>query len=285
MAQSSIRLVIRDDRYATLTFDAPDRSANILTEQTWRDLEVALRVLIVQADIRGAILKSSKPDNFIAGADLKLLADATRSDPKVKAVIEHGHRVLNMLESLPCPTCAIVDGAALGGGLEVALACDIILMGTNRKVELGLPEVKLGLMPGWGGTQRLPRLIGLPFAGDLIGTGKTINAVRAAEIDLAIGPLPSDTLLQSAMQVLKIEGWQSARRQKMEWIPADTRALYRPQLENATKAVREALTAMVAGSELPLPEAIARESEGFFQLVGSDESKAKIAEFFAARKG
>lgn len=285
MAKSSIRLVIRDDRYATLTFDAPDRSANVITEQTWHDLEVALRVLIVQTDIRGAILKSSKPDNFIAGADLKMLADAGRNDPKVKSFIEHGHRVLNMLESLPCPTCAIVDGAALGGGLEVALACDFILMGTGPKVELGLPEVKLGLMPGWGGTQRLPRLIGLPFAGDLIGHGKTINAIRAAEIDLAIGPIDSDTLVQSAMKVLNIEGWQSARRQKMEWIPADNRALYRPQLDGASTAKREALNAMVAGSALPLAEALARESEGFFRLAGSDESKKQIAEFFASRKG
>ena len=140
-------------------------------------------------------------------------------------------------------------------------------------------------MPGWGGSQRLPRIIGLPFAGDLIGTGKTINAIRAAEIDLAIGPIDSDTLVQSAMKVLNIEGWQSARRQKMEWIPADNRALYRPQLEGASTAVREALTAMVAGSALPLTEAIARESEGFFRLAGTDESKARIAEFFAARKG
>jgi enoyl-CoA hydratase len=284
MAKSSIRLVIRDDRFATLTFDAPERTANLLTEQTWRDLEVALRVLIVQTDIRGVILKSAKPDNFIAGADLQLLAGAVRHDSKVKAVIEHGHRVLNMLESLPCPTCALIDGAALGGGLEVALACDIILLGTNRKIELGLPEVKFGLMPGWGGTQRLPRLIGLAFAGDLIGTGNTINAVRAAEIDLALGPIDSGTLLQSAMQIMGIEGWQSARRQKMEWIPVDARALYRPALDNATRAVREALTAMMDGSALPLPEALARETEGFFQLVGSDESKMLIEQFFATRK-
>lgn len=284
MPQSSIRLVIRDDRFATLTFDAPDRSTNILTEQTWRDLEVALRVLIVQTDIRGVILKSAKPNSFIVGADLKLLADAAPLDPKVKAVIDHGHRVLNMLESLPCPTCALIDGTALGGGLEVALACDVILMGTSPQVELGLPEVKFGLMPGWGGTQRLPRLIGLPFAGDLIGTGKTIRAVRAAEIDLALGPIDSGTLLQSAMQILGIEGWQSARRQKMEWIPADVRALYRPQLDNSTRAVREALTAMMDGAALPLPEAIVRESQGFFQLVGTEESKMLINQFFATRK-
>lgn len=284
MQKSSIRLVVRDNRFATLTFDAPDRTTNILTEQTWRDLEVALRVLIVQSDIRGVILKSSKPDNFIVGADLKLLANASRNDPAVKNVIELGHRVLSTLESLPCPTCAIIDGAALGGGLEVALACDIILLGTNRKVELGLPEVKFGLMPGWGGTQRLPRLIGLPFAGDLIGTGKTINAIRAAEIDLAIGPIDSDSLLQSAMQVMMIEGWQSARRQKMEWIPADARAIFHPQLDNATDAVREALNAMMAGAALPLPEALARETEGFFRLVGSEESKTLIHQFFASRK-
>jgi enoyl-CoA hydratase/carnithine racemase len=284
MPQSSIRLLIRDDRFATLTFDAPDRTTNVLTEQTWRDLEVALRVLIVQTDVRGVILKSAKPDSFIVGADLKLLAVAEKHDPRVKAVIEYGHRVLNMLESLPCPTCALVDGVALGGGLEVALACDVILMGTSAKVKMGLPEVKFGLMPGWGGTQRLPRLIGLPFAAELIGTGKSITAVRAAEIDLALGPIDSGSLLQSAMQIMGIEGWQSARRQKMEWISADARALYRPQLDGASHAVREALTAMVDGAALPLPEAIVRESQGFFALAGSDESKSLINQFYASRK-
>jgi enoyl-CoA hydratase/carnithine racemase len=283
IAQSSIRLTVREDRFATITFDAQDRPTNVLTLDTWRDFEKTLKLLTGQTDIRGVILKSGKPNVFVAGADLKLLADAAPNDPRVREVIDLGNKVLFELEALPFPTCAIIDGAALGGGLEVALACDVILTGTNPKVELGLPEVKLGLMPGWGGTQRLPRVIGLPLAADAIGSGKTMNAVRATEIDLAIGPIDSDELLKSAMKVLKIDGWQAARRQKHEWVPAEVREKFRPQLANVPKAVREAVMAVVEGTALPLPSAVQLETDGFFRLVGSAESKKLIGEFFTRK--
>lgn len=284
MAQSAIRLRIREDHFATITFDAPGHGPNLLTEVAWLELEKAVRLLSCQADIRGVILKSAKPGGFIAGADLKLLADASPNDPRLKTAVELGNRVLTQLEALPFPTCAIIDGAALGGGLEVALACDVILLGTDPRVELGLPEVKFGLIPGWGGTQRLSRVVGLPMAVDLISTGRTLNAVQAAEIELAIGPIDSNNLLTSAMRVLTIDGWPAARRQKHDWIPVDSRSKYRPSSADLSKAGREALNTIVAGAELPLAHAIQRETEGFFRLAGSAESKRLIADFFEARK-
>ncbi len=287
MAESSLRLKIREDRFATITFDAVGRSTNLLTLAVWQEFEKALLLLERQTDIRGLILKSGKAEGFIAGADLKLLGDAVPNDPRVKTVIDLGRQVLLKLEAVPFPTCAIIDGPALGGGLEVAMACDILLLGMSRTVEVGLPETKFGLIPGWGGTQRLPRIVGLPTAADLLTTGKKLTAIQAAEIELGIGPIDSDMLLPSAIQVMGIEnwGWQAARRQKQEWIPAATRAAYRAvHSGEISKAVREAIGTMVAGAELPLEHALAREAEGFFRLAGSAESRRLIAEFFADKK-
>lgn len=284
MADASLRLKVREDRFATLTFDSAGRSANVLTLDVWQEFESALLLLERQPDVRGLVLKSGKPNTFIAGADLKLLADATPNDPRVRAVIELGQRVLLKLEALPFPTCAVIDGPALGGGLEVALACDLVLLGSNPRLEVGLPEVKFGLMTGWGGTQRLPRVVGLPTAADLLTTGKTLTAVQAAEIELGIGPLDSDALLPSAVKVLALDGWQAARRQKQEWVPAAARAAFRPATGALSRAAREAVLTMAAGAELPLEHALARETEGFFRLAGSAESRGLIAEFFAAKR-
>src|SRR6185437_14435746 len=120
------------------------------------------------------------------GADLELLGDApSPNDPAVRAFIERGHRVLDKLESLPFPTCAAIDGAALGGDLEVALACDARAVGQHPKVLLGLPEVKLGLIPGWGGTQRLTRIIGWESAARMLASGEPIGGADAVRLGLA----------------------------------------------------------------------------------------------------
>src|ERR1043166_345159 len=157
----AITISTRPDGVAVLTFDQPGSKANVLTRELWTEFGDALTSLANRTDLKGLVLASAKPGIFIAGADLKLLANAPGpNDPEVRAFIEQGLRVLEQLEALPFPTCAAIDGAALGGGLEVALACDYRVCGTNPKVQLGLPEVKLGLIPGWGGTQRLPRIMG-----------------------------------------------------------------------------------------------------------------------------
>src|SRR4051812_34347268 len=160
MPDPAVRLDVRPDTVAVLTLDQPGSKANVLTTQMWTELEAAVDALATRTDVRGLVIASAKPGIFIAGADLKLLANAAGpNDPAVRSFIEHGLRVLEKLEALPFPTCAAIDGAALGGGLEVALACDYRVVGTSDKVKLGLPEVTLGLIPGWGGTQRLPRWV------------------------------------------------------------------------------------------------------------------------------
>src|SRR5947209_5992510 len=203
MSDPAVRIEVRPDAVAVLTLDQPGSKANVLSEPMWTDLEAALDALAARADVRGLVLASAKPGIFIAGADLKLLASAPGpNDPAVRAFIEHGLRVLEKLEALPFPTCAAIDGAALGGGLEVALACDYRVVGTNPKVALGLPEVKLGLIPGWGGTQRLPRVIPTLYAAEMLWKGEAITAQQAIERNLVFAPAEGGELVESAAQFL-----------------------------------------------------------------------------------
>src|SRR4051812_29527351 len=177
---SAITISERPDGVAVPAFDQPGSKANVLTRALWAEFGNALAGLAARTDLKGLVLASAKPGIFIAGADLKLLANAPGpNDPDVRAFIDQGLRVLEQLEALPFPTCAAIDGAALGGGFEVALACDYRVCGTNPKVQLGLPEVSLGLIPGWGGTQRLPRLVGIHEAAEMVASGRSDSVHNA----------------------------------------------------------------------------------------------------------
>src|SRR5687767_6796572 len=191
---SAIQHVVTDG-VARLTFDQPGSRANVLSTALWTEFGQALDGLTHRPGVTGLVLASAKPGIFIAGADLKELADADPANPEpTRAYIELGLRVLETLEALPFPTVAIIDGAALGGGLEVALACDFRVCGTEPKVRLGLPEIKLGLIPGWGGTQRLPRLVGVEEAVSRLLSGESYEASDPPPEDLVDETVPSDQL-------------------------------------------------------------------------------------------
>src|SRR5688572_4802736 len=156
---------------------------------------------------------------FIAGADLKELGSADAGG--TRGLIELGHRVLHTLEELPYPTVAAIDGAALGGGLEVALACDFRLCGTGPKVQLGLPEIKLGLVPGWGGTQRLPRLVGVEEAIERLLSGESYDVTDPPPDDLVDETVPSEQLAQAGSNWLATGDWREVREAKRSPVPAD----------------------------------------------------------------
>ena len=283
----SVTTAMRADGVAVLTFDQPGSRANVLTTQVWLDLEAALVEVANRSGVRGLILASAKPGIFIAGADLKLLADATGpNDPSVCDFIALGTRVLARLEAMPFGTCAAIDGAALGGGLEVALACDAIVCGTHPRVELALPEVKLGLIPGWGGTQRLPRLIGVAEALTAMHTGKPIPPERLADV------VPSEGLLDAAMQSALRTATRRAKKQAplpvAERMGEDFYANLQEmvtQLDGFSVAARlAAVEAVYLGGALPLDEALAVETALFHTLAGGEESRRLIGDFFAARK-
>ncbi|HEX4611570.1 MAG TPA: enoyl-CoA hydratase-related protein [Urbifossiella sp.] len=284
MSDPAVRVEIGPARVAVLTIDQPGAKVNVLTAALWAELEAAVDGLAARTDLAGLIVASGKPGCFIAGADLNLLANATPGDPTVKAFIEQGLRVLAKLEALPYPTCAAIDGVALGGGLEVALACDYRVVGTHPKVQLGLPEGKLGLIPGWGGTQRLPRIVGWSRAVAMLVSGDAIGTNEAEFLDLVATTVGSGSLIEFACGMVRGAGpaaWRKERATKQQ--PAAFNP-DQPGPEPESAAAREAVRVVRAGAKLPLPDAIPLETEAFLRLAGADASRAKIAAFFAARK-
>jgi enoyl-CoA hydratase/carnithine racemase len=290
---SALQLTIRDDSVAVLTIDQPGSKANVLNPALLTELESTFDSLMSRTDLRGLVLASAKPGIFIAGADLNLLASAAGpNDPAVRKFIEHGLRVLEKLEALPFPTCAAIDGAALGGGLEVALACDTWRVSMNPKVKLGLPEVTLGIIPGWGGTQRLPRVVyGLASASEMLTTGKGVGVVEAAASIGLLDEVPSlegqqtlaDFAAQRMADPVMAPHYRQRREKKQQPISAEKKAAFTPPA-GLTGAAAEAVRVMIEGAALPLYEGIKLETEAFMRLAGSDESKRLIAAFFASRK-
>src|SRR5262249_42426259 len=151
--------------------------------------------LAARTDLRGLVLRSGKPGMFIAGADLRELGKAAGDPATVRSFVRHGQEVIGRVEALPYPTVALIDGGCMGGGLGLALGFDFRPAGSHPKVDIGLPEVKIGLIPGWGGTQRLSRIIGPALAAELICAGETVNARRALELGIVVDAVPSDRLL------------------------------------------------------------------------------------------
>lgn len=278
MSDPAVRVEVRADNIAVLTIDQPGAKVNVLTVALWDELEAALDALAVRTDVAGLVVASGKPGCFIAGADLNLLATATPGDPAVKAFIAQGLRVLAKLEALPYPTCAAIDGVALGGGLEVALACDHQSFGSHPKVSIGLPEVNLGLIPGWGGTQRAPRVLGIEPALRLLLTGvPLVPATTNVIFELAT---ESEVLIEWSARVVLSASLNHRSLRLAGWTLDSVPAIDIPPLT----AAREAYRVLTEGFSLPLADGIALETEAFLRLAGSDESRAKIAAFFAARK-
>jgi 3-hydroxyacyl-CoA dehydrogenase/enoyl-CoA hydratase/3-hydroxybutyryl-CoA epimerase len=186
---SIFRLEAGADRLATLTFDSPDRKVNVFTRAAFQELEEIIEEIASRRDIGCLILLSGKPGNFIAGADVDEIARVT--DPvEAEAGSRAGHRLFSAWESLPFPTVAAIRGVCLGGGLEISLASTYRVASDRADTKLGLPEVRLGILPGWGGSTRLPRRIGIAAALDLILTGKTVDGKKALRLGLVDALLP-----------------------------------------------------------------------------------------------
>lgn len=291
MPDSSVRVESRSDGVAVLTVDQPGGRVNMLTGDFLTEFDAAVAALAGRTDLVGLVVASGKPGMFVAGADLSSFLRAAPGDPAVREWIELGLRAFDRLESLPFPTCAAIDGPALGGGLELALACDYRVCGTNPRVQLGLPETKLGLIPGLGGTQRLPRVVGLATASEMIATGIPLDSRGAGTAGLADDTTESPGLIDLAAGLVARSTATgrgplppAVRTRKLAAIPDEQRARFQQTVPISPTAVREALLAMVRGAALPLDSALRLETAAFMRVVGSDESKRLIAEFFASRK-
>jgi len=277
------------DGIASLTIDQAGSKVNVLNRGLWEEFAARLTELADRTDLRGVIVRSGKPGMFLAGADLNEIAAIPLDDSAaVRALVRRGAAVLAALEALPGPTVALIDGPALGGGLEVALACDYRLVGTHPKVALGLPEVQLGLIPGWGGTQRLSRILGPVKALRLIATGETVDATQATDLGLVNEHVESEQLDDHGRRyAIGRAGGDWARDRMLKFELFDYRVETFPAI---LAEIRDRLPAgeapavagevIAAGCRLPLPEALAVEEEAFVRLVGSAQAREKIAAFF-----
>ena len=236
------------DGIATLTIDRPGSSANTLSQAVLLELEALLATLRA-APPRGLIVRSGKGSGFIAGADIREFT-TFRNAAEAYEHIRIGQRVLDQLEALPCPTVAALAGFALGGGLELALACRYRVAVGDGRLSLGLPEVQLGIHPGFGGTVRAVRLLGVRVAMELMLTGKPLRAGRALAVGL-VDRLVDAAALESAARQILTE--QPAPRRA----PLMDRLLGLPGVRGLLRASLEARVARQARREhYPAPYAI-----------------------------
>ncbi|MDP2715897.1 fatty acid oxidation complex subunit alpha FadJ [Rheinheimera sp.] len=199
MTSKTFSLQVRDDQVGVITMDIAGESMNVL-KAAFAD-EIAALLLEIKANtaLKGLVFISGKPDSFIAGADISML-DGCKTADEATAIGRMGQQMFDQLEQLPIPLVAAIHGPCLGGGLELAMACHARVASSDNKTVLGLPEVQLGLLPGSGGTQRLPRLVGLQKALDMILTGKQLRAAQAKKAGLLDEVVPNSILLEAAVK-------------------------------------------------------------------------------------
>lgn len=197
-SKQALRLERREDNTAVIWLDTPDSPVNTLQAGFEKDFSRVLEALAADKDLEAVVLASAKED-FIAGADIKLLSTFSNA-AEARQLSSTAQKVMDRLETFPLPIVAAIHGVCLGGGLEVALACQGRIASKSDRTQLGQPEVQLGVIPGAGGTQRLPRLVGLETAVEMILSGKAVSAAKARAIGLVDEVVPRPVLLEAAFQ-------------------------------------------------------------------------------------
>lgn len=202
MAYESLRIERRTDGVAILYMDIPDEAVNTLKSSFADEFTRAFDELENDASVKAVVFTSGKKDNFLAGADVSMLQKAKTAEDAAE-MSRQGQSAMNRIDRFPKPVVGAIHGSCLGGGLEVAVSCDSRVATDDRKTKLGVPEVQLGLLPGAGGTQRLPRLIGVQQALDLMMTGKQVPAQKALKMGLVDEVVPPPILLEVAVNRAK----------------------------------------------------------------------------------
>lgn len=251
------RVEVDAEHRAWITFDMTGSSANVWNDTTLREFNRCLDHVAHHAGVRALIIRSAKDRVFIAGADLKSLRSG--STTKLEHLIDLGQSTFNRLAALPMPKIALIHGACVGGGLELALACDVRITSDSEHTRLGLPETQIGLIPAWGGSTRLPKLLGLPKALDLIITGKLLKPSEAKRVGLVSAVMPREHLERAInMEVAnpararlldRLMAPYIAHRAKAA-LQAKTRGLYPAPLRAIEVATRAPFTSMAMAMEL-----------------------------------
>ncbi len=287
-------LAISDTGIAVAVFDTPMEKQNILREQYIADADAMLDLVASDSSIQGLVVESGKKDSFIAGADVRMLAGC-RTAEEAAALSRSGQLLFNRLESLPFPVVAAIDGVCLGGGLELALACHFRICTDNTATRIGLPEVKLGLLPGSGGTQRLPRLIGIQDALGLMLTGRRLTSRQALKSGVVDEVVPASILRSVAVRrVLKLRENRNGASRKtwaeklLEGSPIGRKVI----LSQARKRTNEKsgghypaplaiIDCVEVGIEEGMDEGLRYESRKFGELACTTQAQALMGLFIA----
>ena len=278
---------------ATLTFDLENEKINKLSFEILKEFKELLNTIENDSSIKALVIDSAKKNIFIAGADIKEI-EKLKDEKEVYEALMEVHEIFNKLENLTIPTIAYINGACMGGGLELALACKYRVLSTNEKTKLAFPEIKLGIFPGFAGTIRAPKLIGLVNALDLILTGKTIDAKKAYKIGLA------DMIFDDAQKEFMLEGFikkaiygilkKRVGFHILNYAPLNeiifNKALkgLEAKVNKDFKAPYKALEVIKATINKELDDAIKIEAREFAKLAVSKESKNMIKLFFLFEK-
>ncbi|KAG9320754.1 hypothetical protein KVV02_005137 [Mortierella alpina] len=242
---------------AVLNFNRP-KAFNALSRKFVGEFRGALEELRYDQDARVVILRSLVEGAFCAGADLR--ERSTMNMTEVKQFLASLRDSFRELETLPIPTIAVIDGAALGGGLEMALCCDIRVGGGNKKVKIGLVETKLAIIPGAGGTQRLPRLIGIPKAKELIYSSKILNSAGAKDVGILNHAVEEDSGYNKALEIA------------------------RDILPMGPLAIRMAKVAIDKGTQFEIDSGLEYEQACYAQIMPSEDRLEGLASFREKRK-
>ncbi|MEX1224144.1 MAG: 3-hydroxyacyl-CoA dehydrogenase NAD-binding domain-containing protein [Pirellulales bacterium] len=291
----AITLTMLEPDVAALTIDLPNKSANILSQSVLEELAGHLDALEQRTDLAGLIVRSGKPEMFIAGADLREFA-ASFDIPaeETVAMCTRGRTLFQRLSQLPCVTVAAIGGICVGGGAELACWCDRRVMSDSEKAQIGFPEVKLGLFPGWGGTARSARLVGLSNAVELVSGGDSIGAAEAAAMGLADDVAPADDLDAAAVRMIRAEqqsgqylhdrarwnGPINISETELGFLGVTANAYIQQQTKGQYPAPVQALEVMLGGAGLDIDAACQLEAESMAQLFGSPVNRALINVFF-----
>jgi 3-hydroxyacyl-CoA dehydrogenase/enoyl-CoA hydratase/3-hydroxybutyryl-CoA epimerase len=295
MPGKAFSLEILKDKIGLLTFDVRSSKVNIFTAEVMTELESILLQLRQRKDLNALLLMSGKEAHFCAGADMHILA--ALHDPETGyQLARKGQQIFSLFTELPFPAVAVINGICVGGGTELTLACHYRLASDHPKTKLALPEVTIGLIPGWGGTQRLPRLIGVQRSLDFILTGRRLDAQRAYQLGLVDHIIAHEAVLPDALNFVEslVSGKKDqlryshrARRTLLDRLPLGKQLLYflakraiaRRTMGNYP-APQLALAAMRSGLKKSLNKGLEIEASYFKQMVGSPVSKNLIRVFF-----
>lgn len=298
----AIRFHVEGDNIGVLTFDQPGSSANVFNPDSLDDLSGHLDTIAAHPELKGLILISAKTSVFIAGADISVFGQASGDsmDDDIRAFVKRGQDLFQRIADLPFPTVAAIHGACLGGGCELALACDARIASPDKKTKIGLPEIMLGILPAWGGCHRLPKLIGLPAALGIILAGKSVVSKKAKKMGLVDSLVAKEHLLRIAHETIaKLNAnpkatYKKFKRTKSNPITAPIiariarkKAAAKLPPKNHYPAPHEALDVIIKGLGQATQTAHELEQDAAVKLVKSTTSQNLIRLFFlreAAKK-